>query len=158
MSHSQKHRDQCNKQEVYWSSALGSSQTWRRGYDHQHPFSEFLYGFQGQNRASATRHNMIGRTVHPLNWLVFREWGDKDFPCLKVSNGPSCGSVPIRKQVGSCPVVWEMLISLSVPEGQVFHDLPKVPKLTFSLAGVDQNGKKPGSWRCVSSGRSRGSE
>ena len=26
-----------------------------------------------------------------------------------------------------------MLISLSLPEGQVFHDLPKVPKLTFSI-------------------------
>ena len=26
-----------------------------------------------------------------------------------------------------------MLISLSLPEGQVFHDLPKVPKLTFSF-------------------------
>ena len=26
-----------------------------------------------------------------------------------------------------------MLISLSLPEGQVFHDLPTVPKLTFSF-------------------------
>ena len=26
-----------------------------------------------------------------------------------------------------------MLISLSLPEGQVFHDLPKVPELTFSF-------------------------
>jgi hypothetical protein len=26
-----------------------------------------------------------------------------------------------------------MLISLSLPEGQVFHDLPKVSKLTFSF-------------------------
>ena len=26
-----------------------------------------------------------------------------------------------------------MLIGLSLLEGQVFHDLPKVPKLTFSL-------------------------
>ena len=34
---------------------------------------EFLYGFQGQNRASATRHNIIGESVHPLNRLVFRE-------------------------------------------------------------------------------------
>ena len=38
----------------------------------QHPevfgdFGEFLYGFQGWNRASATRYNMIGRIVHPLN-------------------------------------------------------------------------------------------
>jgi hypothetical protein len=30
------------------------------------PFLKFLYGFQGRNRASATRHNMIGRTVRPL--------------------------------------------------------------------------------------------
>jgi hypothetical protein len=31
------------------------------------PFGEFLYSFQGQNRASATRHNMIGGTMHHLN-------------------------------------------------------------------------------------------
>ena len=81
--------------------------------------TKFLYGFQGQNRASATRHNMIGGTVHPLNWLVFREWGDKDFPCLKVSNGQSCRMCP-HLQFGSCPRVWEMLISLSFPQGWVF--------------------------------------
>jgi hypothetical protein len=40
---------------------------------HQHQVSEFLYGFQGQNRATATRHNMIGGTVHPVVLLVFRE-------------------------------------------------------------------------------------
>ena len=89
---------------IYCSSALGSSQTRRRGGAPQHLFSEFLYGFQGQNRASATRHNMIGGTVHPLNWLVFREWGDKDFPCLKVGNSPSCRMCP-HPQVGSHPVV-----------------------------------------------------
>jgi hypothetical protein len=38
-----------------------------------HLFFMFLYGFQEQNRASVTRHNMIGGTVHPLNGLVFRE-------------------------------------------------------------------------------------
>lgn len=27
-----------------------------------------------------------------------------------------------------------MLLSLSLPEGGVFHDLSKVPKLTFSMA------------------------
>ena len=37
----------------------------------------FLYRFQGQNRASVTRHNMIHGTVCPLNWLVFREWGSR---------------------------------------------------------------------------------
>jgi hypothetical protein len=89
--------------------------------------SSFLY-------ASATRHNMIGGTVHPLNLLVFREWGDKDFPCLKVSNSQSCGMCPHPK-VPSGPVVREMLISLSLPEGQVFLDLPKVPMLTFSVSG-----------------------
>jgi hypothetical protein len=26
-----------------------------------------------------------------------------------------------------------MLISISLPEGRVFHDLPKVPELTFSV-------------------------
>jgi hypothetical protein len=67
---------------------------------------EFLYGFQGQNRASATRHNMIGKTVCPLNLLVFREWGGKDFPCLKVGNGPSWGRCP-HLQVGPLPTpVW----------------------------------------------------
>jgi hypothetical protein len=30
-------------------------------------FGEFLYGLQGQNRASETKQNMIGRTVHALN-------------------------------------------------------------------------------------------
>jgi hypothetical protein len=30
-------------------------------------FVEFLYSFQGRNRASATRHPMIGGTVHHLN-------------------------------------------------------------------------------------------
>jgi hypothetical protein len=124
-------RNWCKKARgIYCSSALGLSQTWRRGSDPQHPFCEFLYGFQGQNRASGTRHNMISGTMHSLNWLIFREWGDKDFPYLKVGNGLSCGMCS-RPQVGSCPVVWEMLISLCLPEGQVFHDLPKVPKLTF---------------------------
>jgi hypothetical protein len=87
--------------------------------------AEFLYAFQGQNKASATRHNMNGRTVHPLNWLVFREWGDKDFPCLKVSNGQSWGMWP-HPQVSSCPVAWEMLISLSLLEGrECFKSFPK---------------------------------
>jgi hypothetical protein len=115
---------------IYCSSALGSSQTQRRGGNHQHPFGEFLYGFQGQNRASATRHNMIGRTVHPLTWLVFREWGDKAFPCLKVRQSVLLNVSPPTGWF--CPVVWEMLIGLSLSERQVFHDLPKVPKLTFS--------------------------
>jgi hypothetical protein len=52
---------------IYCSSALGSSQTQKKDSDPQHHFDEFLYGFQGQNRASATKHNMIGGTVHPLN-------------------------------------------------------------------------------------------
>ena len=30
-----------------------------------------------------------------------------------------------------------MVISLSLLEGQVFHDLPKVPKLTFSASHLD---------------------
>jgi hypothetical protein len=95
---------------IYCSSALGSSQTWRRGDTPQHPFGEFSYGFQGQNRASATRHNMIGQTVHPLNWLVFREWGDKDFHCLKVNNTESWN---VFHPAGwFCPVFWEMIISL----------------------------------------------
>jgi hypothetical protein len=44
---------------IYCSSALGLSQTRRRGGNYQHQFGEFLYGFQGQNKASATRYNMI---------------------------------------------------------------------------------------------------
>jgi hypothetical protein len=48
---------------VHW----GSSQTQRRSGNPQQPFGKFLCGFQGQNRASATRYNMIGGTVHPLN-------------------------------------------------------------------------------------------
>jgi hypothetical protein len=85
---------------MYCSSALGSLQIRRRGSNPQHPFSEFLYGFQGQNRASATRQNMIGGTVHPLNWLVFREWGDKTSLVWRwaiVSSEecvPTCRSVP----------------------------------------------------------------
>jgi hypothetical protein len=118
---------------IYCSSAQGLFQTHKRGSDHKHSFGKFLYGFQGQNRASATMHNMIVGTVNPLNWLVFREWGDKDFFCLKVDNSQSWGMCS-HLQVGSCPVFWEMLISLSLPGGQVFHDLPQVPKLTFSPA------------------------
>jgi hypothetical protein len=38
------------------------------------------------------------------------------------------------QQVSSCPVVWEMLIGLSLLEGQVFLDLPKVPKLSFAVS------------------------
>jgi hypothetical protein len=110
---------------LYCFSALGSSLTWRRVGDPQHQFWELLYGFQGQNRASATRHNMTGRTVQPLTWLVFREWGDKDFPCLRVSKGQPCGMCPHPK-VHSCPVVWEMLISLSLLEGgECFTTFPK---------------------------------
>jgi hypothetical protein len=90
----------------------------------QNRVCEVLYGFQGQNRASATRHNMIGGTAHLLNRLVFREWGDKDFPCLKVGNSQSCGMCP-HPQVSSHPVVWEMLISLSLPEGKCFMTFPK---------------------------------
>jgi hypothetical protein len=40
----------------------------------------FLYSFQGRQRTSATRHNMTGRTEHPLNWLVFSKWGNQPFP------------------------------------------------------------------------------
>jgi hypothetical protein len=43
----------------YCSIALRLSQTQRRGADLQHPFSKFFYGFQGPNRALATRHKMI---------------------------------------------------------------------------------------------------
>jgi hypothetical protein len=120
---------------IYCFSALGSSQTQRRGGERPPApvWPSFYMVSRGQNRASATRHNTIGGTVHPLNWLFFREWGDKDFPCLKVSNGQSCGMCPEPTGPGPfCPVVWEMLISLSLPEGRVFHDLPKVPMLTFS--------------------------
>ena len=121
-----------NSRGIYCFSALGSSQTWRRGSKPRYPFSEFLYGLQRQNRVSATKHNMIDGTVCPLNWLVFREWGDKDFPCLKEGNSQSYGMCP-HLQVGSFPVVWEMVIILFLQEGQGFHDLPKAPKLTFSI-------------------------
>ena len=125
-------QDRCKEARgIYCSSALRSSQTRRRGGGWPPASAEFSYGFQGQNRASTTRHNMIGGTVHPLNWLNFREWGDKDFTCLKVGNNRSCRMCP-HQQVGPRPVVWEMVISLSLLEVQVFHDLPKVPKLMFS--------------------------
>jgi hypothetical protein len=117
---------------LYCSSAQGSSQTRRRSDDPHHPVGKFLYGFQRQNRASATRHNMIGRTVHLLNWLVFRGW--QGFPLseggqqsVRWNESPPSGQFR--------PVVWEMLTSLSLSEEQVFHDLPKVPELTFSDAG-----------------------
>ena len=47
-------------------------------------------------RAAAIRHNVIGRTVWLLNWLVFREWGGKDFPCLMVGkvHPVECGMCP----------------------------------------------------------------
>lgn len=68
----------------------------------QHPFGEFLYGFRGLNRASATRHNMIGGTVHPLNWPLGNVV-TRNFPCQIGGNGPSCGMCS-HQQVGSCPV------------------------------------------------------
>jgi hypothetical protein len=44
---------------------------------------------------------------------------------------------PPTGQVGPSPLVWEMLISLPLLEGRVFHDLPKVPELTtFSEAEI----------------------
>jgi hypothetical protein len=52
---------------IYCSSALGLSQTRRRGFDPWCLFGKFLYGFQGQNKASATRHSMTDGTVQPLN-------------------------------------------------------------------------------------------
>jgi hypothetical protein len=42
---------------------------------------------------------MIGGTVHSLN-LVFREWGDKDFPCLKM------GRVECVFTHRSVPTLW----------------------------------------------------
>lgn len=52
---------------------LGLSCTWRRSGNSGVPFGKFLYSFQGRNRASATRHNMIGRILH--TW----EWGSRGF-------------------------------------------------------------------------------
>jgi hypothetical protein len=43
-------------------------------------FYEFLYGIQSK----AIRYNVIGRTVWLLNWLVFREWGDKNFSFFRL--------------------------------------------------------------------------
>jgi hypothetical protein len=40
------------------------------------PLGKFLYGFQGQNRALATRYNMIGGTVNTLDqndWFLGNE-------------------------------------------------------------------------------------
>ena len=57
--------------------------------------------FPGQNRASATRQNMIGGTVHPLNWSLGNEV-TRNFPCLKGGNGPSCGMCPHPQVVLPC--------------------------------------------------------
>jgi hypothetical protein len=63
--------------------------------------ASFLYSFQGWNRASATKHNVIGRALWLLSWLVLREWGSKCFPMA----GP--------------PVVFlRNVINLSLPEGR----------------------------------------
>jgi hypothetical protein len=35
----------------------------------QHPFGKFLYGFQGQNRASITRYNMIWQNSAPFKMI-----------------------------------------------------------------------------------------
>ena len=63
--------------------------------------TKFLYGFKGQNRASATRQNMIGGTVHNLNWSLGNEV-TRNFPCLKGGNGPSCGMSPHPQVVLPC--------------------------------------------------------
>jgi hypothetical protein len=78
-------------------------------------FGEFLYSFQGWNRASATRHNMIGRTVCPLNWLVFREWGRRTFLSLSL--------------------LAYVLYGLSLPGGEGYLvEFSKGPELTSSCA------------------------
>ena len=48
---------------IYCSSALGWSQTRKRGRDPQYPFDKFLYDFQEQNKAPATRHNDWGNSA-----------------------------------------------------------------------------------------------
>ena len=84
--------------------------------------------YQGQDRASATRHIKIGRIVHPLNWLVLRN------EVTRASLVWKCVLWNVSSPAGqSCPVVWATLIRLSLPEEEVFHDLPKFPKLTFSV-------------------------
>ena len=98
---------------IYCSCAPGSSQTQRRGSGPQHPTGEFLYGFQGQNRASATRHNMIGRTVCPLNWLVFREWGSRGLLSLSL--------------------LAYMLSDLSLPGGEGSSGILEIPNLWADL-------------------------
>lgn len=56
----------------------------------------------------------------------------KGLPLSEVGNGTSCGMCP-HSQVCSLPVVWKIGTCLSLPEAHVFHDLPKIPELTFSF-------------------------
>jgi hypothetical protein len=73
-----------------------------------------------------TRHNMIGRTVHPLNWLVFREWGSRGFPYLQVANSQSAPCFFLRN-----------VISHSLLEGRgayLLHDTFNLKICSTSLA------------------------
>ena len=135
--------------EIYCSRALGSSQTQRRDSDPQHLFGAFLYGFQGQNRASTTRHNMIGRTVNPLNWLVFREWG----VLWNVSPPAGCflhihphhqrhlSTSDTASNSGLSPCCWHMNRWLQSPWGQweLFHIISGLGSLlllfTYPISG-----------------------
>lgn len=81
--------------------------------------ANFYNSFQGQNRASATGHNIICRTMWLLSWLALRGWDSKCFPYLQVASGWSPNVVFLRN-----------VKTLSLLEGRgayVFHD--------FSLPG-----------------------
>ena len=65
---------------VYWGRPIPKRELATPGS----PFGKILYSLQGQNRASATRHNMIGRTVSPLSLLVFGEWCCSDLLSLSL--------------------------------------------------------------------------
>lgn len=65
---------------VYWGRPIPKRELATPGS----PFGKILYSLQGQNRASATRHNMTGRTVCLLNWSVFREWGSSGLIILSL--------------------------------------------------------------------------
>jgi hypothetical protein len=70
-----------------------------------------------QYRALAARQNMIGKTVCPLNWLVFRKWGSRDLVSL--------------------PLPAYILSDLSLLRGEGYLvEFSKGPELTSSQQGV----------------------
>jgi hypothetical protein len=83
---------------IYCSRALGSSPDWKERWRPCAAQSmSFLYSFSGQQSLGTM---WLTEQCDFLNWLVFREWGGKDFPCLKVDNDPAPRNISLSLAEG----------------------------------------------------------